>query len=84
MSNPVWTEPAAEPASESKPPDVSPPTISGEQLMAVTAEIRRLADLTGAGHMLSDAACQQWAECILIAIDAVGAAPAAEHEPLTA
>jgi hypothetical protein len=65
--------------------------LAGARLMAATAEIRRLADATGSGSFLSDAGCQQWAELILMAVDAVEAVvPAAEvvesaePEPLTA
>jgi hypothetical protein len=46
----------------------------GRKLVAVTAEIRRLADISGYGNFISDAACQQWAASIVSTVDDVEAA----------
>jgi hypothetical protein len=43
----------------------------------VTAEIRRLADISGYGNFISDAACQQWAASVVSVVDDVEDAAAA-------
>jgi hypothetical protein len=82
--DPVYDpEPAPVPEAEAHEP-----SLEGKKLAAVAAEIRRLAAASGGDRHFTEAGYQQWASCILMAIEAIehpAPAPAAEPtEPAAA